>query len=262
MPVTIAHPIAALPLRRPLGRLGVLSALVIGSMTPDVPLFLPLSVTRTPTHTLLALFWFCLPVGVGVYLLFDRVLEQPLRALMPLAVQRRLTPAGGVRRPPAWAPAVLVSVLVGAATHIVWDAFTHGQSAVGRLFPLLEARLFTVSGYTVYVFSVLQHASSAIGTVVMAMWIARWYRTAPQAPLATAGLTPRARRWLFLGIGAVVIAAAVVSGASRFPDEPTLRSLQPFARRLIVAGLSSLVAALTVYAVVWHWLHARAARAA
>ena len=47
MPVTIAHPIAAIPLRRPLGRLGVLSALVIGSITPDVPFFLPFSLHRT-----------------------------------------------------------------------------------------------------------------------------------------------------------------------------------------------------------------------
>jgi hypothetical protein len=259
VPVTIAHPIAAIPLRRPLGRLGVLSALVIGSVTPDLPLFLPLPLTRTPTHSLSGLFWFCLPVGLVVYLLFDRVLERPLRALMPEAVQRRLPPAG-VARPLPWSPAVFVSVLLGAATHVAWDAFTHGESVGVRLFPALESRLFSVSGYTVYVFTVLQHASSAIGTLVMAAWIARWYRTAPQGPLETPGLTPKARRWLLLGLGLVVLAAAVSGGASRFPEVPTLRALQRFARAVIVAALSSLCVVVTLYGVIWHWMRARNAR--
>ena len=262
MPVTIAHPIAAIPLRRPLGRMGVLPALVIGSIAPDVPFFLPFPLHRTVTHNLTGLIWFCLPVGAAAYLLFDRVLERPLRALMPEAVQRRLPPAGAVARPPAWSAAVLLSVLAGAATHVLWDSFTHGGGA-GVLFPALETRLFTVSGYTFYVFSVLQHASSLIGTLLMAAWLARWYRAAPRtaAPVA-ADLSPRVRRWLLAAIGIVVLAAVVAVVASRFPDEPTLRALQPFARRLIVAALSTLVVALTVYAVVWHWVQSRAARAA
>ena len=35
MPFTFAHPAAVVPLLRPLGRYGVLSALVIGSIVPD-----------------------------------------------------------------------------------------------------------------------------------------------------------------------------------------------------------------------------------
>jgi membrane-bound metal-dependent hydrolase YbcI (DUF457 family) len=261
VPVTLAHPIAAIPLRRPLGRFGVLSALVIGSVMPDVPLFLPLSLHRNVTHSLAGLLYFCLPVGALAYLLFDRVLERPLRALMPEAIQRRLPPASGPRRPPVWSIAAIVSILAGAATHAVWDSFTHGGAAAVRLFPVLETRLFTVSGYTAYVFSVLQHTSSIVGTIVMAMWLVRWYRTAPRRSLASApDLTPRARRWLLLSIAVVVVAAAAGGGASRFPEEPTLRALQPFARRIIVAGLSSLSGTLMLYGVAWHWMHARGAR--
>ena len=51
MPLTTAHPVAAIPLRRPLGRLGVLAGLVIGSITPDLPLFLPLPVGRNAAHS-------------------------------------------------------------------------------------------------------------------------------------------------------------------------------------------------------------------
>ena len=252
MPITIAHPIAAIPLRRPLGRLGVLSALVIGSLVPDVPLFLRLSANRE-THTLLGLFWFCLPVGVLAYVVFDRVLDQPLRALLPEAVQMRL-PVGEARRPRAWSPAVLLSILLGAATHTVWDSFTHGGAAGVELFPVLETRLFRVSGYTAYVFSVLQHSSSIIGTAILVTWIVRWYRRAPRHPLAASELSPHTRKRLLAAIAIVVVAVVVARGVTRFPDEPTLRALQPFARRLIVAGLSSLVVAVTAYAVIWHSL--------
>lgn len=258
MPVTIAHPIAAIPLRRPLGRLGVLSALVIGSVVPDLPLYLRLPLNRE-THSLLALFWFCLPAGLLAYALFDRILDQPLRALLPEAVQARLPVAS---RPAVWSVAVVVSVFAGAATHSVWDAFTHGGSTAMRLFPVLETRLFTVSGYTAYVFSVLQHASSVAGTIVMIAWVVRWYRTTPRMPLALpAGLSPAIRPWLLAVIGAAVAAAVVAGAISRFPDEPTLRALQPYARRLIVIALSSLFVAIALYALVWHWVRLRAARA-
>jgi hypothetical protein len=261
VPVTIAHPIAAIPLRRPLGRVGVLSALVIGSLVPDLPLYLPLPLRRE-THTLFALLWFCLPVGLLAYVLFDRVLDQPLRALLPEQMQMRL-PAEPARRPAPWTPAVVISILVGAATHSAWDAFTHGGSTVMRLIPALETRLFTVSGYTAYVFSVLQHASSVAGTIAMMAVIVRWYRTAPRHPLvAPPGLSAKIRPWLLAMIAVVVGGVVIAGGVSRFPDEPTLRALQPFARRLIVAGLSSLVVTVTLYALVWHWVRLRAARTA
>jgi uncharacterized protein DUF4184 len=258
VPLTIAHPVAAIPLRRPLGRLGVLTALVIGSIMPDVPLFLPVSLNRNLTHSAFGLLWFCLPVGVLSYLLYDRVLDRPLRALMPEALQRRLPPSLDGARPPVWAPAVLVSLLVGAATHAAWDSFTHGGDAgVGEWLPVLETRLFRVSGYTVYVFSVLQHASSAVGTAVLALWIWRWYRRAPENALPVGGLTPAARRWLLVSIALAVLLATTAAGASRPPAQPTLRALQPVARRLVVTALSTLVGSITLYAIGWHWMRSR-----
>ena len=261
MPLTIAHSVAAIPLRRPLGRLGVLAALVIGSITPDLPLFLPLPFSRNTTHTALALLWFCLPAGVLAYLLYDLVLDRPLRALMPEGFQRRLVLVGRHARPAVWSPAVLVSLLSGAATHSAWDAFTHGGSAgVGEWLPAIETRLFTVSGYTVYVFSVLQHASTAFGLILLAAWVWRWYQRAPQADVTVQGLAGETRRRLLAVIAFVVVLAASAAAASRPPAEPTLRHLQPLARRVVVSSLTALVGAVTVYAVGWHWVRRHASR--
>jgi hypothetical protein len=258
MPITIAHPIAAVPLRRPLGRLGVLSALVIGSIMPDLPLFLPISLNRNYTHSLAGLFWFCLPVGVLAYLLYDRLLERPFLALLPDAWQRRLVLAIDAARPPVWSAGVLVSLLAGAATHSGWDAFTHGESAGVRWLPVLETRLFTLSGYTAYLFSVLQHTSSLLGTITLLAWIRSWYRRAPQAATAPSEqVSASARRRVITAIAVVVVIAVVVAVASRLPARPTLRALQAFVRRVIVAGISSLAGALAVYAAIWHWVRAR-----
>ena len=183
---------------------------------------------------------------------------------MPEAVQRRLPPAGAVARPPAWSAAVLLSLLAGAATHVVWDSFTHGGAAGVVCSRPRSAPLHRVRATPSYVFSVLQHASSthrhaADGRVDRAV-------VSRRAPHRRAGRgeisPPRVRRWLLPASGWSCWRPSSAVVASRFPDEPTLRALQPFARRLIVAALSSLVVALTVYAVVWHWVQSRAARAA
>jgi hypothetical protein len=78
LPFTFAHSAAAVPLRHVLGRFGVLSALVIGSIAPDLAFVLPIGVARLDSHSLAGLFWFCLPAGLLTYLLFHRVLKGPL----------------------------------------------------------------------------------------------------------------------------------------------------------------------------------------
>jgi hypothetical protein len=261
VPLTLAHPVAAIPFRYPLGRLGVLAALVIGSITPDVPLFFPVGPGRNTAHSALALLWFCLPVGVLGYLLYDYVLDRPLRTLMPEGLQRRLVRTGRDARPPVWSPAVLLSLLVGAATHSTWDAFTHGGPAgVGEWLPAIETRLFAVSGYTVYVFSVLQHLSTVIGLSVLTALVWRWYRRAPQQEPPVPAFRPLARRALFAVFAVAMVMAAVAAVASRPPANASLRALQPVVRNVVVASLSSLVIAVTVYAVGWHWMRRRVFR--
>src|SRR5262245_4745992 len=83
MPFTFAHPAAAVPLHRPFGRYGVVSALVIGSLSPDIAYFLPLSVAHADSHSPTGLLWFCLPVSLLSYVLFHTLLKGPLLGLLP-----------------------------------------------------------------------------------------------------------------------------------------------------------------------------------
>ena len=81
MPFTFSHPAAVLPLLRPLGRFGSLSALVIGSMAPDFSFIVPMGLSRAQTHAPAALLTYCLPAGLLAYLVFHRVLKLPLLRL-------------------------------------------------------------------------------------------------------------------------------------------------------------------------------------
>jgi hypothetical protein len=182
MPFTLAHPAAVVPLARLLGKHAVLSALVIGSMTPDFAYLVP-GLTRGPSHSLGGLFWFCLPMGLALYLVFHLVLKRPLAATLPRRLREAVAPV--VARTPGLPPArgltVVLCLLLGALTHITWDLFTHPGPIV-RAFPLLAENLATVGWYRVYGYKVLQHSSTLLGLALLARWTRAWVREGSGRP--------------------------------------------------------------------------------
>ena len=183
MPFTLAHPAAVVPLARLLGRRVLLSALVIGSMTPDFAYLAP-TVARGQSHSLCGLFWFCLPVGLALYLLFHLALKRPLAASLPHPLREAVAPL--VARTPGLPAAswlqVVLCLLLGALTHIGWDLFTHPGPIVSS-FPLLAVNLVTLGWYRLYVYKVLQHASTLLGLALLARWTRAWLRENAARPL-------------------------------------------------------------------------------
>jgi hypothetical protein len=126
VPFTISHAAAALPLRR-LGKFRLpLAAVMIGSMSPDYAYFLPGGFERMETHSIAGLFLFCWPVSLGLWVLFVRVLEPPTIALLPENWRTRF-PSSNREMTLRVLALASVAVLLGALTHLVWDAFTHGR---------------------------------------------------------------------------------------------------------------------------------------
>ncbi len=126
MPFTFAHPAAVLPLARPLGRWGCMSALVIGSMAPDFSYFIPLDIDRGFSHSMQGIIGFGLPAGLLVYVLYHLLMKQPLLALLPASIAGK---AASLLAPsPLWPPVsigiVAINILLGACTHVAWDSFT------------------------------------------------------------------------------------------------------------------------------------------
>lgn len=199
MPFTVSHTIAAVPLRRLLGKRAVVSALVIGTVVPDYRHFLP-ELSDLGTHSLAALIWFALPVGVATYLLFHAWLEEPALALLPLSVRRRLGRFISPAAPSPGAPlaAVALCVIVGAATHIAWDHLTQ------RIF---SGKLLWHRGRQyIYVYDVLQQGSSLVGLALLVVWCRRWLAAQPVDEKIGPGCSPSERA---LGLTLVVAAPTV-----------------------------------------------------
>ena len=135
MPFTPSHIAAALPfLRTPLP----VAPLVIGTMAPDVPYFLPLRIPRDLTHSLAGVPTVDLAITIVLVLLWYAVLRPPVVDLLPAVVRERMLPRGPLGwRPPgrAWLPAIgraVLASLLGILTHLAWDAFTHQNSPIVR----------------------------------------------------------------------------------------------------------------------------------
>lgn len=122
MPFTPSHAAVVLPL----GRLGLpTSALVIGSMVPDVPLFLHRPDGYLLTHSWTGVVGVDLGGTLALLALWTFVVRDAVVDLAPGLVRERL-PARSRLGLRAWLLAPVAAVL-GSLSHVVWDAFTHGD---------------------------------------------------------------------------------------------------------------------------------------
>lgn len=163
---------------------------MIGCMSPDYAYFLPGRFERLETHSIAGLFLFCWPVSLGLWLLFVRVLEPPTTALLPENWRTRFPPSEREMSLRVLALAS-VAVMLGALTHLLWDAFTHGRTFVTNAYPVLKSVAFQVGGYRIRWFYLFQLLSSVFGILALALWAWRqptgqYPRAVPNAPVSNA----------------------------------------------------------------------------
>jgi len=157
MPFPLAHPAAALPLRRWCPKYLDFPSLIVGSLTPD--LAASIDDWEYFSHTILGSLVFCLPVGLLTIWIFHKVrtalvttLPNPHRnALLPLC-----TATVGSRF------VVIMSLVLGSWLHITWDLFTHDHSWLVQKIPLLS---FSVRGVPLN--HLLWLLSSFIGVAIL-----------------------------------------------------------------------------------------------
>ncbi|WP_370961453.1 DUF4184 family protein [Amycolatopsis sp. cg9] len=239
MPFTLSHPAAVLPLaKRPL----VPSALVAGSVAPDVFWFVPRlpGIGLTKTHELASVLWLDPLLALAILAVFHGFLKRPLLALAPRPLAERIPRHFSWKRP-GW---IALSLVLGAATHVGWDAFTHESGG----FPFLRIPLVT----GVDVGRLIQLVSTIAGAAVLAWWLRRWYRTAPTGP-APRGTRHRKPVLTFLAAGAVAGVAIEVVPFLAHHDPMTGAGVFGNATYLAVTGAGSgFLAALVLYAAAWY----------
>ena len=255
MPFTLAHPAAALPLRRPLGRWAAPVALVVGSMVPDFGYFLPWVAGRLASHTPWGLLTFNLPVGLVAFAAFHLLAPASLRARLPRASRSRV-PLGVLIF------TVPVSIVLGAATHLAWDSCTHDYGVAVAAFSVLSTPIFTWEGYTLFVYRVLQHLSTFAGLALLGRWARDWWREQSPAPLEDPH-RHHGRVFLSLLLVPPFLAAMRAGWQHHAEAEGILGQLQVFLGRAIFTGGSVGLPWLLVLCLFWRiLLRAKGHRAA
>jgi hypothetical protein len=256
MPFTLAHPAVVVPL----ARWFVLPALVVGSMAPDFEYFVYLRPVRTIGHDLIGIPLVCVPSGLLVVWCFENLLKRPMALLLPRAIRLRVLPSCDPLPlvPLSRLLAVLVSIAVGAFSHIAWDSFTHEGGWVVERVPVLSASL----GHGVWVYKVLQHGSTLVGLSLLTFWSWRWLSVqAPEAEPEGTGMSDRTRAMVLGTLMAVASGASILVCIGSYDEAPS-QGAYAWVVRSVIAFISAFVVASLAYGVVFTALGARAGEAA
>ncbi|MBT8227278.1 MAG: DUF4184 family protein [Dactylosporangium sp.] len=237
MPLTVpTHPVAVLPakLRWPRRFDGV--ALVFGCIAPDVAYAVDGYGVTIHSHAWHAPLWWALPLTlVGARL--TRWAAPVVAAHLPTGGRLALRDYGvlaTVRHP--W-PITGSSALLGAASHLGWDAFTHPRVDGGLvLFPVLHHPVPLVG---LAWWQLLMMGSDLIGAVAAIALVLRvgrarllvaWHGAVPP-------VVPRpARFW-------PAVAAVLVIGLATLPAQPVRSFPDQAIRCLLIVGLALLAGA-------------------
>jgi hypothetical protein len=194
--MTLAHPAAILPLRR----LGLpVTALAAGSMVPDIPLFLWWVRGYDVTHSLVGVLSVDVVLAMGVVLLWFLLVRDAVVDMAPPSVRERL-PARARPTMREWLLAP-VAACVGAATHVLWDSFTHPGHWGPRHIEWLRTEHAGLLGL-----KWTQYSSGVVGLAVVAWVVVQYLRSLDPLP------DPRAPAVLPSFVLPLVVAASVLVG--------------------------------------------------
>lgn len=218
MPFTASHPAAVLIGAAPLARWGLpVPALVIGSIAPDLFTMLPIPEVVHFAHTPLGLVTADLAVGVAAFVAWQVFFGPALIAIAPRAwrarLPERLAESRGPQRgrlPLHFGWKVALAVLLGAATHLAWDSFTHDWMWGPQHIPWLAERHGPLLGW-----QWVQKVSDLAGLVVVAAWATIRWRAAPVRPDTTVmPLRHRVPAWLaILGPAGIAFCVLLPNGS-------------------------------------------------
>jgi hypothetical protein len=258
MPFTPTHVLAVIPFMA-VRRVSLpFSALVIGSMIPDFPLFVPLGPGYPTTHSPAGVLTVCLPFGLSCYLLFQALMKRPLLGLLPEVIQCRCASLAGNRaelKPRAiwWAS---TAVVIGASTHLFWDSFTHRGRWGTRLLPGLDRTTLTLAGHALPGYKVLQYGSTLVGLPCLALLLVVWLRRRKPEPIVGFGARSGPLK-ATVGLVAVAVPLAVTLLVSR---RGGLSAYERLGRSITTSGLA-LMALTLGYCLVFHGIESHVSRA-
>ena len=136
-------------------------------MVPDLEYII--NGTRTFSHTYQAICWFHLPLALIVAFLFHNIVRDKLISRLPAFMYSRFTRFEGFN----WngyfkknKGIVIVSIILGAVTHLFWDGFTNHSGYFVEKFPVLQEIVYTV-GTSMPLHELVWNVSTLAGLLVL-----------------------------------------------------------------------------------------------
>lgn len=244
VPITPAHAVVAIPLRR----LGLpVAAVVVGSMVPDVAVFLPQVFDYDLTHSALGVVTIDLAVGLALLFGWWCWLREPAVDLLPEGARRRVPVVSGLHGRGSWfGPRVVLAIVVGATTHVLWDSFTHESAQTTSWLAALDRHWGPWPGYQWF-----QVLSGVLGLLlVLRWWRLSWRRAAVVAR------PPEPRGWRrvswFVLVGATAVGSALAALLLSLRDDVWWVTVL---RVLLRGSVLGAVAGLVVVTVAWQRRH-------
>lgn len=251
MPFTLAHAAAAFPLRR-FGL--VFSALILGTFAPDLEYFLRLAPDDGYGHTLNGLFLLTLPLALITLWLFHVVVKRPLIGLLPSGIARRLAIHADEFsfRGPVHFGLIVLSILVGAATHLAWDSLTHKNTWPYRNWDILREGVTLPFLGSLPIYKILQHGSTVLGIGVLSVWVILWYRKSQPSPEAAFQTLSQARKiGIVISATTLALVGAVVRAIVMVGFSPSNLIGKRTAGLIVVTAISLLWWQCVLYGVWW-----------
>jgi hypothetical protein len=233
--------------------------LVIGTLVPDLPYFLFLEGNKGLGHSLHGVFEFCLPVGLALLWLFHALIKRPMAAIAPDFFRRRIDEADLQFRftPLSRFLRIVSSLLLGVATHILWDGFTHENGYFVKQWSVLSVpvRFFRVTP----LWHALQLLCSVLGValvVIVGMWV---WRRRPLAQNPVRSSMSSSLRWFLIGIvSAIAAMAGLAAGFNTLVHEHY--GWRGSVVQSVIVAMTTCSIELLLFSAAWHWNRRQTAR--
>lgn len=229
MPYTLSHTIISLPVARIVrGKIPV-AALIVGSVSPDLPYLIALTPTEAPGHSVYGVLVYCLPPSLLLLFIWYRWVERPTLELFNLPLRSWLFNT-------ARHVLMIAGILIGAYSHVLWDSTSHLDGAF-----VVGSKFWNTELYSLPLYKWNQYGSGVLGVMLLSLWylyVMRHNQQRNYQGRLAIGLTV-----YFVCIMFFLVLANVVHGSSSLSQY-----LARSATGLITGGMVS----MCVYAVVIH----------
>jgi hypothetical protein len=196
MPFTFAHPAIVVHLSKSKLRLS-LTGLIAGSIVPDFEFFFRMKVDENIGHHPIGFVLFDLPMALLLCYAYHNIVRNQFVNHLPNWYKCRFigfinfnwnqyVKENVIR--------VLVSLIIGIASHLLWDACTHHDGFFVLLYPILSNTL-VLAGLGIPVYSILQVLSSILG-----LWFMNnFFLGMNKIPVENTAITKNTNYWLLIG---------------------------------------------------------------